>query len=306
MLHRATTSSGSSHAQLEKRRGAHRRAVRVARPYGRGVAAQWESGHAGRGRPVVLLHSGTSTWREWRNVVPLLADEREVLAPTLPGSYGGPPIVLGKRSMLQVCADYVEQLLDERGWTGPVTIAGSSHGAVTALELAARGRASDVVALAPPWTTAPILFAYGAMVLVGTFPLRSMRRLESLTWTRTPLAVRFRLGGVMLQFSSSAPLMSEEDLLATFRSTRDYPFLQLGVSALREPTLPDVAAVTCPVTIARGTGDRTVPAWMTQRWAQAIPHAVTVDLPGLRHVPHLTDPERVAALIAQHAGDVRG
>jgi len=271
-------------------------------PYGRCMGVEWECGHAGSGQPVVLLHSGTCTWREWRGVVPLLAQEHEVLAPTLPGSYGGPPLDLGGRSLLQVCADYVEQLLDERGWTEPVAIVGSSHGGVTALELAARGRARCVVALAPPWTTAPILFAYGAMALVGTLPLRSMRRLERLTWSYTPWAVRSRLGGLMLQFSPSRPLMSEEDLLATFRSARDYPFLGLGLPVLSEPTVPNVEAIACPVTIARGTGDRTVPTWMTQRWLRAIPHAGYAELPRLRHVPHLTDPGRVAALILQHTG----
>jgi len=73
------------------KRCAQSRADCAARPYGRCVAAQWESGHAGDGRPVVLLHSGGCTWREWRSVLTLLADEHEVLAPTLPGSYGGPP-----------------------------------------------------------------------------------------------------------------------------------------------------------------------------------------------------------------------
>ncbi len=222
-----------------------------------------------------------------------------MIAPTLPGSYGGPPLVVRQRSLLQAHADYVERLLDASGLTAPVAIVGSSHGAVTALELAARGRASQVIALAPPWTSTPVLFGYGALVFGGTLPLRIARGLEGLAWSRTPASARARVGGLMLQFSPTPLAISDDDLLATIRSVRDFPFLRLGPGAFRKPVLPDLDQIRCPVVIVYGTAERTVPRSMTERWMQALPHAELIELAGLRHVPHLTDPDRIAALLLE-------
>ena len=39
-----------------------------------------------------LLHGFTDTWRTWELVLPALERRFEVLAPTLPGHAGGPPL----------------------------------------------------------------------------------------------------------------------------------------------------------------------------------------------------------------------
>ncbi len=46
----------------------------------------------GRGTPLVCLHGFTDTWRTWELVLPALERRHDVLAPTLPGHAGGPPI----------------------------------------------------------------------------------------------------------------------------------------------------------------------------------------------------------------------
>ena len=74
-------------------------------------------------------------------MIALLEPERAILAPTLPGSDGGIPLDLRKRTMLATYADHVEELLDEIGWDEPIQMVGSSFGGVTAMELAgAAGR----------------------------------------------------------------------------------------------------------------------------------------------------------------------
>jgi hypothetical protein len=75
------------------------------------------SHRGGSGAPLVCLHGFTDTWRSWDLVLPALERRHDVLAPTLPGHAGGPPI---------------------EGEIGDA-----------ALQLAARGRADSVVALAP-------------------------------------------------------------------------------------------------------------------------------------------------------------
>ena len=41
---------------------------------------------------MVCLHGFTDTWRTWELVLPMLERHHDVLAPTLPGHAGGPPL----------------------------------------------------------------------------------------------------------------------------------------------------------------------------------------------------------------------
>jgi pimeloyl-ACP methyl ester carboxylesterase len=220
------------------------------------------------------------------------------MAPTLPGSYGGPPLSLRGRSLLQAHADYAEELLDDAGWSEPIAIVGSSHGGVTALELAARGRASGVIAFAPPWMTRLTMTPYGTLGLIGGLPLRILRPLDARgSWNWTPAAVRGWLGGLVFQFSPRALAISDDDILATLRSIRDWPYLQSAPQVFSQPLLPELARIACPVTLVWGTADRAAPMWMAKRWLHALPQAELITLPEFRHVPHLTDPDRVSRLI---------
>jgi len=100
----------------------------------------------------VCLHGFTDTWRTWELVLPTLERRHEVLAPTLPGHAGGPPLTGGATG--PGLADAIERALDEAGFT-TAHIVGNSLGGYLALALAARGRAESVVALAPAGGWAP-------------------------------------------------------------------------------------------------------------------------------------------------------
>jgi pimeloyl-ACP methyl ester carboxylesterase len=100
----------------------------------------------GSGTPLVALHGFTDTWRTWELVLPTLEREHDVLAPTLAGHAGGPSIDRGLDEW--TLADGVERAMDEAGFE-TAHIVGNSLGGYVALQLAARGRARSVVALAP-------------------------------------------------------------------------------------------------------------------------------------------------------------
>jgi pimeloyl-ACP methyl ester carboxylesterase len=104
------------------------------------------SHRGGSGSPLVLLHGFTDTWRTWELVLPVLERDHDLQAPTLLGHAGAPPIVGDISDTL--LADAVEQAMDEAGF-GTADIVGNSLGGYVALQLAARGRATSVVALAP-------------------------------------------------------------------------------------------------------------------------------------------------------------
>jgi len=67
----------------------------------------------GRGTPMVCLHGFTDTWRTWEPVLPALEREHDVLAPTLAGHAGGPP--LPEPLTVDALPDAVERAMDAAG-----------------------------------------------------------------------------------------------------------------------------------------------------------------------------------------------
>jgi len=94
----------------------------------------------------------------WELTLPALERERDVLALTLAGHAGGPP--LPETLDDDTLADAAQDAMRQAGF-GLAQIAGNSLGGFVALQLAARGRASGVVAFAPAggWETQPDVFA---------------------------------------------------------------------------------------------------------------------------------------------------
>ena len=77
-------------------------------------------------------------------MLPALERRHDVLAPTLPGHAGGPPLDGEVDDAL--IADAVERAMDDAGFE-TAHLVGNSLGGYVALQLAARGRARSVVAL---------------------------------------------------------------------------------------------------------------------------------------------------------------
>src|SRR2546423_2129310 len=102
----------------------------------------------GSGDPLVLVHGGGGTPRLWRTAIPLLEARHDVLAVTLAGHFGGDEIAPGAEPGIEALVDDVERDMDAAGFE-TAHLAGGSLGAWVALELARRGRARSVVAIAP-------------------------------------------------------------------------------------------------------------------------------------------------------------
>lgn len=246
----------------------------------------------GSGPPLLLLHSGLGTWRDWRPILPALEQHHHVIAPTSPGSIGGPPLALQGVGLAAAFADHAERVLDARGVDGPVRVAGSSFGGVVALEMARRGRVRSAVALAPPYVEvmgAPLVFLVAFLIM------------QAILRPTTPLHGRYarsrRGPGLFLHGSSRPTVVEPSDLVMTMRSMARFPlWLALRQGGLR-PAHPDYSSITCPITIVRGTKDRIMARWMLRRWATAVPEADLVEMAGLPHHPQLRDPAVIAELI---------
>jgi pimeloyl-ACP methyl ester carboxylesterase len=206
-------------------------------------------------------------------VLPALERRHDVLAPTLAGHAGGPPLELATLSDATL-ADSVERAMDDAGF-GVADVAGNSLGGYVGLQLAARGRASSVVAFAPAGGWVPGDESY-----------------------RVTLAAQSELRDLMKQV---APQVGGDDLIAhQMLGAAAAPAAgELLEHALREGWTIDAERITCPVRIIWGTEDRLLP-WpgaAARYREQLLPHADWIVLDGIGHAPQLDVPREAAELI---------
>ena len=90
----------------------------------------------GQGRPLVLLHGGSGSWRHWLRNIPALARDRLVICPDLPGlgDSAMPPMPAAPETIAPILAEGLRIALpDARGYD----LAGFSFGALCSGHLAA-------------------------------------------------------------------------------------------------------------------------------------------------------------------------
>jgi pimeloyl-ACP methyl ester carboxylesterase len=243
----------------------------------------------------VCLHGFTDTWRTWELVLPTLERHHDVLALTLAGHAGGPPID-GDVSDA-VLADAVERAMDDAGFES-AHIAGNSLGGYVALQLASRGRAQTVVALAPAGGWAPGDESYKHTL--GFFS--TMQELLKAAAPHAEAIVASVDGRrrATEYIATNFEHIPAELLAHQMRGAAscDAVFALID-HATREGWSLDAEEITCPVRIVWGTDDRLLPwpaaaARFRNDW---LPHADWVELEGIGHCPQLDIPLETAQLI---------
>ncbi|MGA9285753.1 MAG: alpha/beta fold hydrolase [Solirubrobacteraceae bacterium] len=255
---------------------------------------------AGSGEPLLLLHGFTGTWHHWRPVLDGLAARYEVIAPTLAGHDGGPPFDVSGPLTFASSADHLERHLDEIG-VGTAHIVGNSMGGGLALELAKRGRALSVVALAPGggWVEGD----GEAKRLARLFARqRRMTRLNARRMPRVmgrPRSRRLALREAMRHGELVSPAEAVELALTSVRC----PAAPAAIEALRVDrglALGDLDRIACPVLLASPEFDRILPAERhAPRYRREIPGVESRMLPGCGHVPMWDDTQLVLRTIGE-------
>jgi pimeloyl-ACP methyl ester carboxylesterase len=253
------------------------------------------SHRGGSGPPLVCLHGFTDTWRTWDLVLPALERRHDVLAVTLAGHAGGPLVDGAVDDAL--LAGAVEEAMDAAGFE-TAHIVGNSLGGWLALQLAARGRARSVVALAPAGGWAP-----GDGSFAATLDLQSAMH-EG--------AKRIAPHAGALLASMEGRRRATQYIAANFEHipVELLAHQMLGVAACQGAPVfveqarkaawqLDAESITCPVRVVWGTADKLLP------WPSAasrfrsdwLPHADWVELEGVGHCPQLDVPLETAQLI---------
>jgi pimeloyl-ACP methyl ester carboxylesterase len=255
---------------------------------------------AGQGEQLVLLHGFMSTWHQWRPVLADLVPHFEVIAPTLAGHLGGPPYEEDENT-LAAAGDAMERRLDELG-VDRAHLVGNSMGGALVLELAKRGRALTVVALAPGggWARESgeaerlaRLFARQRQLARGFAPVVP-------AVIKSPRLRRFAMRDVMYR----GELVPPADVVQMMRASLGCTIFAQVIDALRSDgaRIADLHQVNAPTLIAWPRQDRMLPmSRHADRFRTEIPGVEFRVLERVGHVPTWDDPQLVAGLIRDFA-----
>jgi pimeloyl-ACP methyl ester carboxylesterase len=254
------------------------------------------SHRGGGGPPLVCLHGFLDTWRTWELVLGALERHHDVLAPTLPGHAGGPPLE-GEVSDT-VMADAVERAMDDAGFQ-TAHLVGNSLGGHVALQLAARGRARSVVAFAPAggWAADDDSLA---QTLASQATLHEQAKASAPHAQAIVASAEGRRRATQLIVSNFEHIPADliaHQMLGIASCTGAPAMIDY---ALRHGYGPlDAQRIACPVRIVWGTADRLLPwpsaaARLRDEW---LPHADWVELEGVGHCPQLDVPLEAAQLV---------
>ncbi len=252
------------------------------------------SHRGGSGSPLVCLHGFTDTWRTWELVLAQLERHHDVLALTLPGHAGGPP--LERRVDEDLLPDAIERAMDEAGFSD-AHIVGNSLGGFLALQLAARDRAKSVVAFAPAGGWARDDDSFKDLL---AFQARMQEQLAA----SAPLAE-------LLVASTEGRRRATQLIIETFEHIPGELIAHqlLGAAACDVRPLVEYAThegwrleaerICCPVRVVWGTVDKLLiwPSAAARFRDDWLPHADWIELDGAGHCPQLERPLEVAQLI---------
>jgi 3-oxoadipate enol-lactonase len=212
----------------------------------------------GSGKPIVLIHGLLGSQQSWDRVVPLLADEFEVVTIDLPG-HGGSEVPAGMSTM-QDAARAVADTIAELGLDAPVVV-GHSWGGYVAAEL--------IASFPQSLSAAAIVFSQP----YADPPEKQQARAEAITWFENePWEDVVRDLFPIYVADYDPPEILEEAIAVSKQASVDgarFALTTIRTRADHASTILDTPQI--PVLFVSGTDDASMPP-------------ITVDGPHIEHV----------------------
>ncbi len=258
---------------------------------------RWHVQISGEGPPLLLLHGTGAASHSWRDLIPDLATDFQVVAPDLPGHGFTDTPTLSGLSLPGMAAGVSELLhtLDIR----PALVVGHSAGAAILIRMALDGRISPAAiislngALLPfggdanpvASSLAKVLFLnpFAPRLFAWTFATRDAERLIERAGSSIEargLELYRRLASRPSHVGAALGMMANWDLV--------------GLNA-------DLPQLKAPLLLVVGSNDRAISPDDAARVLRLVPNARIAALDGLGHLAHEEDPAAVAGLIRAEA-----
>jgi pimeloyl-ACP methyl ester carboxylesterase len=248
----------------------------------------------GEGVPVVLLHSGGMSARQWKRLVERLAATHRVVAPDLLGSGDNPPWPADAPFHFSQDVEAIASIVRELGQ--PVHVVGHSYGGLLAL-LLARTQPSLVRSIA---VYDPVAFGV----------LQDEPDAEAL-FTDTPALVDDAIGGTEPWFRVFVDWWNGAGTWAALPEPARAGFLRVGRKVFLEvtsllsdrTTAAQWGAIRVPTLLFTGERTPSTERRVVHRLAAAIAGARVVDVPGAGHMGPITHADLVDPQIARHIAE---
>jgi 3-oxoadipate enol-lactonase len=244
---------------------------------------------AGAGMPVLFIHGGTASAREWRPVLPLLAGHAECVAIDRLGCGESDRSARGyDRATI---TDGLFALSDALGWER-FAVVGQSFGGFWALSMA--------FALPERLTGLVVVNGAGGPMSEAEQSQWDARRAARRQATPADPASPTAIDAVMNEIfadPSRVPASFREDL--RFQADHADPG-QLGVLAAESRNLAyaPYGSLRMPTLVIWGEADGMIPVERGRRLAEAVPGARFAGLPGIGHTCQVEAPAEFAAALA--------
>jgi pimeloyl-ACP methyl ester carboxylesterase len=233
----------------------------------------------GSGPPLLYLH-GAGAGGRWLAFEERLAERFDVLAPTHPGHGGSPPAEWIEH--ISDLAFHYLDLLDTLG-LARVHVVGASFGGWIAAEMAtmASGRLQSMTLVDP----------VGIKVEGWIYPFLFGMELPELVATifHDPIAA----------LALAPPDMSIDTLALLYRQNTALARVAWNPYLYNPRLRRRLARIATPTLLCWGAHDRLAPLACAEAWRTAIPGAALRVFEGSGHVPHLEQPEAVAAAVIE-------
>ncbi len=246
---------------------------------------------------LVLIHPFAASSHVWHPIRAALESAHDIVSLAIPGHHGADPVPSGFNYTVGHAVDLLEAKLDSMH-IEQAHLVGNSLGGWLAIELARRGRARSVVAIAP-----------GGGWEYGSSQHRRIVRKFQLT------QALLQVGGPLAGLLALSPMTREWCLRDAFARPRKLSpveaktFIEAAwrcsifggvVKALPTQPLSDPFEPSCPVRLIWGEHDRLLPMnGYSERWRRVLPKAEWVVLRNVGHVPMYDDPTAVSEAILQ-------
>jgi pimeloyl-ACP methyl ester carboxylesterase len=238
----------------------------------------------GSGPPLLYLH-GAGAGGRWLTFQERLAGRFAVLAPTHPGHGGSPPAEWIEH--ISDLAFHYLDLLDTLGLER-AHVVGASLGGWIAAEMAtmASHRLASMTLIDP----------VGIKVDGWIYPF--------LFGMELPQVIATVFHNPAAALALAPPDMSNDTLALLYRQNTALARVAWNPYLYNPLLRRRLARITTPTLLCWGAHDRLAPVVCAEAWRRAIPGAALRVFDGSGHVPHLEEPEAVAAAVIEFCGDL--